>query len=105
MRAVGHRDPAFDVRAMRLQLLDERDEGEVEEDVAVLGMIDDVDDLLGEEARIDGMADRAHAGDAIIDLEMAKAVPGKRADAVRLLDAQPNERIGELPRAGMGVAI
>ncbi len=105
MRAVGHRHPALHLRAVRLELGDERRKGEIEEDVFILGVIDDVDDLLGEEPRIDGVADRAHAGDGEIDLEMAEAVPGERADAIRLFDAEPDQRVGEPPGARMRVAI
>ena len=77
-------------------MLDQIDEGGIEEHEAVFGVIDDVDDLLDEQARVDGVAHRAHAGDAVVQLEMAVAVPGQRRDAVARFDAERDQRVGEL---------
>ena len=56
--------------------------------IAILGVVDDVGDLVGEQARIDGVTDRADAGDAVVQLEMAVVVPGERRDALALADAE-----------------
>ena len=76
-------------RTKRLELLDRVAADEVEEHGLVLGVVDDEHDLIVEEARIDGVADRAHAGDGIIEFEMAMVVPGERRDAIALRDAEP----------------
>src|SRR5579875_98406 len=68
-------------------------------------MIDDVTDLLREEARIDGVADGADAGGGVIELEMPIGVPGKRADAVAFADAKGSEGVGELRSPGIAPAI
>ena len=77
------------------ELLDQRQEGQVEEQRGVLGVVGDVGDLLGEQARVDGVADRADAGDGVVELEMAVAVPGQRRHPVAGLDAEPDQRVGE----------
>ena len=72
-------------------------------------MVDDVGDLLVEQPRVDGVADRAHAGDGVVELEVAIAVPGQRADPVAWRDAQPLEHPGEPAgtplRLAVGVAV
>ena len=105
MRAVGHGHDMAHRLELRQQLLDRRQEVEVDEEELILGVVDDVDDLLGEEPRVDGVADRAHAGDAVIELEMAVAVPGQGADAVARLDAEGEQGFGHLLRPGSGIAI
>ena len=90
---------------MRRELLDERHESQVEADVAILGVIDDVGDLLGKEPRIDGVHDGTHSGDAVIELEMPEAVPGERADAISLPDAEPSQRLGNLPSAPVHIRV
>ncbi len=52
------------------------------------GVIDDVGDVVGVQAGIDGVADRLHARRGVIHLQMPVAVPGQRADAV--LGADPS---------------
>jgi len=60
-------------------------------------MVHDINDLLGEQAGIDGVANGTGAGHAVIDFEMAMVVPGKRGDPITGLDAEaPVERMGEL---------
>ena len=85
--------------------LDQLEEGQVEEHVLVLGMIDDVADLLGEQARIDGVTHGAAARGGVVDLEMAEAVPGQRADAIRRPHPERAERVGELARAPVCVPV
>ena len=64
---------------------DGRDDGQeagIDENQAVFGVADDIGDVVVRQARIDGVADRAHAGNGVIKLEMAVAVHGQRGDAV-----------------------
>jgi hypothetical protein len=59
-------------------------------------MIDDELELLGEQPRIDGMQDRAHARDGVVQLEVPVIVPGQRGDAVAGLHPGSPERVGQL---------
>ncbi|EAV43465.1 hypothetical protein SIAM614_02271 [Stappia aggregata IAM 12614] len=101
MRAVRHDDHAKVCRKMRAQLFHDRQEGEINEQQPVLGVIDDIDHLFRRKTRIDGVADGADAGNCIVELEMAIAIPGKCRDAVALADterlqamAQPGDAAG-----------
>ena len=60
-------------------------------------MVDDVDDLLGEQPGVDRMADRSHTGDTEVKLHVAVAVPCQRGDAVAPLDPELGQRVGQLP--------
>ena len=75
----------------------------------VAGMIDDIADVVGVQARIDRVADRPHARRGIIDLQMSVAVHRQRADPVAGLDAQglqrPHQPAGPALRVGPGVPV
>ena len=58
-------------------------------------MVDDPGDLFREQPRIDGVADRADAHDAVPGFEMAPGVPGDGGDAVAELDAVAIEPLRE----------
>src|SRR4051812_29052214 len=58
-------NPLFDARALSHQSLHEIDEGQIEENHTVFGVVDNVNDLLDEQARIDRMTHGAHAGDSV----------------------------------------
>ena len=105
MRAVGHRHDMAHTLHLRQQLFHGGQQVEVDEEELILGVVHDVDDLLGKEPRIDRVADRTHAGDAVVEFEVAVAVPGQRADAVAGLDAEREQRLGHLLRALVGVAV
>ncbi len=80
---------------MRRELFGERHESGIEKQHAVRRVIDDVADLVLEQPRIDGVANRADAGDPVIELEMPISVPGERRDAVADAHAEPLERLAE----------
>ena len=103
--AVGHRHPVLHAFARCGELLDQRREGEIEEHDAVLGVVDDVGELLVEQTRIDRVGDRAHARDRVVQLEVAVAIPGERSDPGSGRDAQPRHCAGETARARVRVAI
>ena len=105
MLAVGHQHVGFDGLERGFELFDQRQEGCVEEQRRVLGMVGDVSDLLGEQPGIDGVADGADAGDGVVELEVAVAVPGQRGHPVSRLDAEPDQRIGEPADALAGSAV
>jgi hypothetical protein len=82
--AVRQDHVALDGGKPRGEALDKRHEGEVEEKEPVDGVVDDVDDLLVEQARVDGVVDGPEAGDAVPAFEMPPGVPGERRDPVAL---------------------
>ena len=84
------------------ELFQQRHEGEVGHHHAVLGVIDDPDDLLGKQPRIDGVVDRADAEDAVPGFEMPPGVPGQRRDAVAELDAVAVEALRDLAARARG---
>ena len=57
-RAIGHRDPVPNRRTQRPQPLDDLATRKIEEHRFIFGVVDDVDDLVVEESRVDGVADR-----------------------------------------------
>src|SRR5579862_6828463 len=97
-------DPAL-LGQLRQEALDQWDERRLDEQEPVRGMIDDVDDLLVEQARVDRVAHRADAGYAVIELEMAISVPGQGADPVARLDAEAQQRPRELFCPGFGIGV
>ncbi len=107
MRAIGHHDVVAHRLELGSKLLGHGDEGEIEEEQLILGVIDDVAQLVVEEARVDGVADRAHPRDAEIELEVPVGVPGQRRDAIAEADAVALQRLGEAfgARFEIGVAI
>jgi hypothetical protein len=77
---------------------DQRQEGEVEEQHLVFGVVGDVGDLVGVQARVDGVQHRARARHRVVQLHVAVAVPGQRGHAVAHLDAQTRQRVGHAAR-------
>ena len=72
---------------------------------AILGVVEDVGDVVRREARVHGVADRAHAGDGVEDLEMPRGVPGERGDAVAALHAEPAQRVREQAGAAFDAGV
>src|ERR1700722_6743840 len=101
---IAQSDPSFYVRTLRRDDVDERAEGHVEDHVFVVGVIDDERDLIGEKPRVDRVANGAHTGHAVVALQVTVAVPGQRADALALLDAEPDEGLRKLFRAFFAIA-
>ena len=102
---VGQDDVALDGRQVAGDRLEQRHEGQIGHDDPVLGVVDDPGDLFGKEAGIDGVIDRAEAGDAVPGLEVAVAVPGQGGHAVAELDPVALQTFGDLERpfADLGV--
>ena len=55
-------------------------------------MVDDVRQLLREQADIERVQDCSGAGDGEVELKVALVVPGKRGHPISLLDAEAAER-------------
>ena len=68
--------------------LHQRSEAGIGEQHPIAGMADDVGDVLGMQARVDGVADRSHPRRGVVDLKMPVAVPRERADPVLVPDPQ-----------------
>ncbi len=77
------------------QLLQDRHDRVVDEDDAVLRVVDDIGQLLGEQPDVERVQDRSDAGNGHVQLEVALIVPSERADAIALFDAKPIEHTGE----------
>jgi len=90
---------------MRDQGFDQRSKVHVEEDETVVGVVYDIGDLFGEQARVDGVTDRGHARDGVVDLEMPMGIPRQRTNAVLDLDAEGQQHAHQLARAEVGVAV
>ena len=96
---VGENDIALDRRQFVGDRLQERHEGEIDQRHPVFGVVHDPGDLLGEKARIDGVINRASAGDAVPAFEMPVAVPRQRRDPVADLDSVAVKPLGDFQRA------
>ena len=96
---VGHDDKTLDIWDVVRDRLEQRHEHDVGKDPAILGMVDDENQLLREQSRVDRVADVARPADAVIGLDVPVVVPCKRRDSVARIRTQPGERIGELPGA------
>ena len=67
----------------------------VDEDHAVLRVVDDVDDLLGEQADVQRVQDGAVGRHREVQLEVALVVPGERGNPLALLHAQAADELGK----------
>src|SRR5437870_64235 len=105
MLAVGECNPRLHLGALRRDFLDQWRESEIEAYDLVLRMIDNVLDLLGKQARIDGVENGSHARHHEIHLEVAIRIPRERAYPGRWPDPQRRERIRQLPRSFMRVMV
>ena len=99
VRGVGEHDVALDGRQLVGDLFQQRHEGEVDHHHAVLGVIDDPDDLVGKQPRVDGVIDRADAEDAVPGFHVPPGVPGQRRHPVAELDAVLVQPLRHLERA------
>src|SRR5580704_16221439 len=83
---LGHPDdPAFR-RQTRRQPLDQWGKAHIGKEQPVFGVIDYIDELVIEQPRVDRVADGADPRDRVIELEMAKRVPGEGSGAVARSD-------------------
>jgi len=96
VRLVGKHDVAFHAWKLAGDLLQHRHEGEIRHHQPVFRVVDDPGDLVGEQPRIDGVADRADPHDAVPDFEVTPCVPGDGGNAVAELDAAAIEALRDL---------
>ena len=96
-------DIMFDGRQIGLQPLDQRRERCIVDEDAVLGVRDDVGELVVEQSRVDRMENSAGTDDAEPGSEMAVVVHRQGGDAVAGTDADPLQRLSH-PARIMGQA-
>jgi len=106
---VAQRHPLLDGRALGMHGLHQGQKVQVKAQHLVFGVVGDPGDLLGVQARVDGVQHAARAAHTEVHLHVAVAVPGQRGHAVAELQAQPVERIGQaacaLAQVLVGVAV
>ena len=78
---------------------EDRRQAGVGEQHGVLGVADDVADLLRRQPDVDGVHHRSHAGDGEVRLLVLLGVPGEGGDPVAGLDAQAAQAGRQLIRA------
>jgi hypothetical protein len=71
----------------------------IHEDKDVLRVLQDIGDLVGEEARVHRVQHRAHARDGVVELQVLARVPAEGRDPVAGPHAEPDQRLGEFPSA------
>ena len=88
-------------------LLEGLEQRAVDEERAVGGVVDDVGQLVGVQARVERVHHRAAQRHGEVELQVAVLVPAERRDAVAGLDAERCEGVRELARAAreVGVAV
>jgi hypothetical protein len=101
----GRNDDALDAGHAALELLEQRQDVGIDDDHLVLGVIDDVLEVVIRQADVQGVQHRAHARGGMVGLQMARAVPHERADPVADADAGIRQRVGELMRAIAGLPV
>jgi hypothetical protein len=93
--AVAHHHEVAHAVELGRQLRQRRDERAVDEDHPVLRVVDDVDDLLGEQADVERVQDGAVGGHGEVELVVALGVPGEGRHPVAALDAEALEHAPE----------
>src|SRR5216117_1738679 len=96
-RVAHDHDPAH-ARDLVADRLEHRPRARVGEDHRVLGMVDDVGEVLGREPEVQRVEDAADERRRPVDLEVAVAVPGQGRHTVALPEAEGREGAGEACR-------
>jgi hypothetical protein len=77
------------------QRLEHRDERVVDDQHRVLGVVDHVSDLIGEEPDVHGVEDRAHARHGQICLQVLRRIPGEGRNSVTGSNAESLQAAAE----------
>jgi hypothetical protein len=70
------------------QRREERKQRAVGHHHAVGGVVDDPDELLGRQSKVERVENRAHGGDRVVRLDMLGVVPHQRRDPVVVPDSE-----------------
>ena len=107
-RVVEH-DHRLHARDAPGELLDQGQQVGVDEDHPVLGVVDDVGELVGREPGVEGVQHPPAARHAEVGLEVAVVVPRQRGDRGAALDAEvvegPHELLGPAGEGAVVVAV
>ena len=77
------------------ELGEQRHQRVVDDNDLVLGVVRDVDDLLGEQPHVEGVQDRAHRRRREVGLDVLLVVPHERGHDVALADTEVGQRVRE----------
>jgi len=99
VRIVGQDDDAFEAGDLGGNHLDQLDEGEIDEQHLVFGIVHDPGDLVGKQPGVECVVDCSDTQNAVPGLKVAPCVPGHRGDAIADPAAIPVQSLGELERA------
>ena len=92
---LAERDPVLHGRAFRSDRFHQREEAHVEAEDLVLGVVHDPDQLVGRQTRVERVDHAPTAAHAVVELEVAIAVPSERRDARALRKTECIEGVGE----------
>ena len=93
--ARAHHDHMLDARALTDHRREQGRERVIDDDHAVLRVIDDLRQLRRWQPQVEGVEDRAHGRDGEVRLQVLLVVPGERAHAIAGDDPEPAQRAGE----------
>ena len=96
---ITQRHPVPHAGARRRNGAHQRRERGVEQHHLVVGVVDDVGQLLGVQARVAGVHDHAAARHGVVRLQVAVVVPGQRPHHAAGAQAQRLQSVGKLPGA------
>ena len=85
--------------ALGMDLLHQGQEGGIKTDHLILGVIQDPENLLGMQARVDGVKDPTGSTDSVVKLQVPIAIPGHAGHAGRGRQRQRVECVGNTPRS------
>jgi hypothetical protein len=68
-------------------------------------VVDDVDQLIGGQADVQGVQDGAHTGGGEVDLQVAVGVPGEGGHPIAPPDPQPGQGVGQAVNPSMEVGV
>jgi hypothetical protein len=99
-------DHVLDRLQVRQQRGEQGEQRTVGDDHAVGGVVDDPGQLLGREAEVQGVQDRAHGRDREVRLDVFRVVPGQGRHALVAGDTEVvPQRVGQLGRAGADLRV
>jgi hypothetical protein len=87
------------------ELLEQRQQAVIDDDEAIFRVLGDVGDVLGEQAQVQRVHHAAGRGNPEIGLEVDRVVPHERGDAVAGLEARLDQRLRQLARAPVDLAV
>ena len=100
-----HNHPALNPRALAGDALNQGPKIGVEKHVAILGVVDDVDNLLGKQPWIDGVTNKSRAGRTVVGFHVPVVVPCQGGDAVTALQLPALHRVSQLASACKALTI